>query len=550
MPGFQYESTVNPWLKTIGEQLGEPGRIEANRAIQVGQAQARAAEASGQAYSGAVQQLGQLPGQVIQQQRAGQLQALEAQKTKAQITDMAAQQQQRVAAADKAQKLDQMNQGIDTIMQKSMKDDPETGVSTFDRPTFEQGLVQAGMGHLYPQMAETLDKLDASASKRNAEGRSMLANSLVGVAQAGYTPEAVMSAGAYLKKNNLITQDHLAPVLDAVASDSSPQAIKKVIDGLGQNLPEYRQLMEGEAKKKTDSLKAQAEIDKLTTDTNKTQAEIDGTLPQTPAQVETARHNVEMERIQKLQVGRESAANAETMRHNKATEAQNEAAPTLSPDALKLTAHQFAMTGQLPPMGMGKQGASVRTSIINEAANQYKDLDLPSQVAAYKANQKSLTNVTETLDTLESFSKAAGKNLDQFVTLASKLPDTGVPWANMPIRLLNDKLVGAEWAPAVNAARAVATREVARITGDPKLKGVLSDAARHEVDSLVPGDITFAQLKRVIPVLKADMDNVHTSLNEQKTAIQGRIKLGSSTPPAGPKPTGRFNPATGKIEPF
>ncbi len=269
---FQYEEYRNPFTQSIGQLLEQKGSIEAQRALQVGQAQARAAEASGQAWGGAVQTLGQLPQQVMQQQRQAQMQALDVQKTQAQIGDMQAQQKEREAAAQKQQRLDQMNQGIDTLMKNSFKDDPQTGVSTFDRPTFEQGLVQSGMGHLYPQMAETLDKLDASAAKRNAESRVMLANTLDGIAKAGYTPEAVMSGAAYLKKNNLITQDHLAPVLDAVAADSSPQAIQKVVDGLGQSIPEYRQLQDAEAKRKADLAKTVAETSKL-------KAEVDGTLP-------------------------------------------------------------------------------------------------------------------------------------------------------------------------------------------------------------------------------------------------------------------------------
>lgn len=254
-----------------------------------------------------------------------------------------------------------------------------------------------------------------------------------------------------------------------------------------------------------------------------------------PSAQETARHNSAMEAIAKLTAGRAEAAQRETERHNRAVEAETakkDAAAAsdvtqLTPEGLDAAAMMFAKTGQLPALGMGDK--TTRKAIINRAAVMVPGLDVASAKADYDANRKSLDNIAGTLDTLESFSKAAGKNLDQFVELAKNLPDSGVPWANTPLRLLNDKLVGAEWAPAVNAARAVATREVARITGDPKLKGVLSDAARHEVDQLVPGDITFAQLKRVIPVIRRDMENVHGSLTEQKTAIQGRIKLGQSS---------------------
>ncbi len=211
--------------------------------------------------------------------------------------------------------------------------------------------------------------------------------------------------------------------------------------------------------------------------------------------------------------------------------AEPDVAPVLTPDALKLTAHQFAMTGQLPPMGMGKAGATVRTAIINQAAEEYKGLDLPSQVAAYKANQSSLTKLQGTADKVAAFESTAGKNLDQFLTLAGKVPDTGIPWLNSPIRTLNANVVGSTNQAAFNAARDVALREIARVTSDPNLSGVLSDSARKEVQALSPESATFAQIKHVATVLKQDMANVKSSLNEQIGSIQQRI----ATPP-GEKP--------------
>jgi hypothetical protein len=206
----------------------------------------------------------------------------------------------------------------------------------------------------------------------------------------------------------------------------------------------------------------------------------------------------------------------------------------LTPEGLDAAAMMFAKTGQLPPLGNGDR--ETRKKIINRAAVMVPGLDVASAKADFDSNRKSLDNITGTLDTLESFSKASSRNLDQFVGLASKLPDSGVPWANTPLRYVTDKMAGGEYMPAINAARAVATREIARITSDPKLRGVLSDSARQEVDSLVPADITFNQLKKVVPVLLKDMANVHDSLSEQKTAIQGRIKLGQ-TPAPGPVDT-------------
>lgn len=237
---------------------------------------------------------------------------------------------------------------------------------------------------------------------------------------------------------------------------------------------------------------------------------------------------VPMSEKDRAELGIQRGHLAAQVAHWNTQDAANEAAPSLTPDAIKLTARQFAMTGQLPPMGMGKSGAKVRTDIINAAADEYKNLDLPSQIAAYKSNQHSLTNVTGTLDTLTAFENTAGKNLKQFVDLAAKIPDTGVPWLNMPVRVISDKMLGSADMKAAKAAGDVALREIARVTNDPKLSGVLSDDARKAVNGLASSaDATLPQILAVAKVLQNDMANVHGSLSDQKKAIEQRI----ATPP-------------------
>jgi len=210
---------------------------------------------------------------------------------------------------------------------------------------------------------------------------------------------------------------------------------------------------------------------------------------------------------------------------------------SLTPKSLDKVAEMFATTGQLPPLGMGQAAANDRRQIINRASELFPNVTLASNAAIYKANKDSLNKVTSTLDTLSAFESTANKNLDQFLSLASKIPDTGVPWLNIPVRMLDEKMVGSANMAAVNAARDVANREIARVTNDPKLSGQLTDAARAQVSSFNAKDFTFGQAKAVAQVLKTDMANVHSSLADQKKAIESRIPEGvqPSTPtPAAP----------------
>jgi hypothetical protein len=228
----------------------------------------------------------------------------------------------------------------------------------------------------------------------------------------------------------------------------------------------------------------------------------------------------------KQRIGLEAAQQSETRRHNKQTEG------AITPDALKMAADQFAATGQMPQMG---RSTSIRTQIMNQAALDHPKVDLASNAAAYKANASSLKNVTGTLDTLTAFESTGLKNLKQFTDLAEKIPDTGVPWLNTPVRMLNRNMVGDANMAAVEAARNVALREIARVTNDPKLSGTLTDSSRHEVSGLIPQNATFSQIKAVAKVLQQDMANVHQSLEEQRDAIKGRISTSDANGTSQPK---------------
>jgi hypothetical protein len=206
---------------------------------------------------------------------------------------------------------------------------------------------------------------------------------------------------------------------------------------------------------------------------------------------------------------------------------------SLSQAALDQAAQKYLDSGILPSgMGMGAQ----RTAIQNRAAEIDPKATLARNTAVFKADSANLTKLQTTEGALSAFENAAGKNIKTFVDLTAKLPDTGVPWLNTPIRLLNDKLVGAEWMPAVNAARKIALREVARVTNDPGLRGQLTDTARKEVEDMASGNATIAQMKRVFPVLLGDMANVHSGLNEQIATVKAGIGSNPNAPAAAPVP--------------
>jgi hypothetical protein len=316
MPPFQYEEPRSTYAGTIARLLAQRGDPAAQAALRIAEAEARAAEQRGNIIGGTIQTLSQIPAQWQQQQQQQKTQALQTERTRAEIADLKAQADQRAVAARKAQAVEDQNAYVDRLMKEAFEDDPATGVSSFNRQRFEKGLVDGGQGHLYPDLSETLDKLDASTAKRAKEGRTALADTLIGIERAGYTQLSVLTGAAYLKKNRYITDEHLQPILEAMADDPSPEHIKGFVTRLGEALPEYRAAREAEDKRQADLAKTQAETARITAETR-------GTIPATPAQAEIARHNQELERIAGLTAGRAEATQRETERHNRATEAKD-----------------------------------------------------------------------------------------------------------------------------------------------------------------------------------------------------------------------------------
>jgi len=141
------------------------------------------------------------------------------------------------------------------------------------------------------------------------------------------------------------------------------------------------------------------------------------------------------------------------------------------------------------------------------------------------------------------------QNIDLFLDTAGKVVDTGSPLANTFIRAASGKLLGSPNQAQYDAARQVAVNEIAKITSNPNLSGTLSDSARHEVDAFNPANATLKQTVAVMRLLKTDMANRTKALDEQIATIKGRMG-GKTSSDGPPKPTHRFNPATGKVEPI
>lgn len=482
---FQYSQYRSPFTDSIAARIANQGAIEAQRAQSVGNA-----------WAGAVQNIGQTAAQI-----PGQIQQAKAQQQEAQIRDLqlrgAQRQQTDIDALDQAYKSGGMSR---------------------------DAVLNALPGHLRPSVAKQFQEADKSALEvRELKDKAASAErDYFGSLAAGVQPflnaedhglGAAMVALQHARENGYPTADKLWDQIK-----SNPQALPQMIEQLIASSPKQLELRN--AGKTADARVKQADTgaERLSLETPKIQAETQtaqqnatGTQPITPFQQAELGNRAAALKIEAGKFGLEQQKLAQTQGDR----------TDLTPQGLDAAALNYAKTGQLPPLGMGDKGT--RKAIINRAAEMMPDLDVARNRADFTANQDSLKGLQKQRDAIGAFENTAKKNIDVFLNAAGKVVDTGSPMANNIARVVTGKMLGSPDQAAYDAARQVAINEIAKITSNPTLSGTLSDSARHEVEAFNPQSATLAQTVKVMRLLKQDMENRTTALDDAIGGIKGRI---------------------------
>ncbi len=199
----------------------------------------------------------------------------------------------------------------------------------------------------------------------------------------------------------------------------------------------------------------------------------------------------------------------------------------LTPEAVAKMSEMFATTGQLPALGSGNNAAKLRQQIINQAAKDFPSVQFASSKADFQANESSLRKLQTQSDAVNAFEATAGKNLDLFLSAANKVVDTGSPFLNKPFRSLSSTALGSENMAALNATRQTAVNEIGKVLNSATGAAAITDAARHEVDTLLDPNATVKQWVAAAKFIKQDMKNRHDSYADQMGAIRKRISGGN-----------------------
>lgn len=218
----------------------------------------------------------------------------------------------------------------------------------------------------------------------------------------------------------------------------------------------------------------------------------------------------------------------------------------LTPAGLDAAALAYAKTGQLPPMGMGKAGAAVRTRIINRAAEKYggtDPLDVAANKATYAANQGSLTQLTKIANATDAFAKTASDNLDLAVQQSGNVPRTGSRLVNRYLQWAQGELTPAEGLSQFETYIYTAAREYAKVTSGGAMSAQgLTDSAAREATKLLNAAMSPKAFSAAVKAMKDDMANVQSNYKKQIGQLQGQMRgvngQAAPAPTAPPDDTG------------
>lgn len=447
----------------------------------------------------------------------GQVQQLRAQQTSQQNADL--ETQIRTRQLDEAKKQDAETQQMRDAYKAAFSPNA-AGVLTLDRNKLTQGLATAGLGDKLPGILSSLDKADevtASAMKGRLEAAGHLAN---GVKEAGYAPGAFMAAVHYMQANGLISEGEAAP---ALAAATDPAQVKSITDqfiarAATPTAPAAYTLSPGQERRGPD---------------NQVIASVP-VKPPAPSAAELAVRaaNGDPEAVRALKLLRPPSAAATT-------------AATGVSDVKE--AVQGMIAGTNPPLLPGRASKEYTAMLAEAHRHGY---DLAGAATDWVATQKHIATMNGAQQLrLNQAINALPDMLDKVDALASQWKGGRFPVLNKANLAL---AINGTYGPAVASVATQLDAQIADVTADlgnvymggnsptDHALGLAAKSLKAEWDQKVLHDM--------VKLAKGNVTIRRNSINN--TGVQGASPDNpyGQQAPAAPKPTGRFNPATGKVE--
>lgn len=235
-----------------------------------------------------------------------------------------------------------------------------------------------------------------------------------------------------------------------------------------------------------------------------------------------------------------AATNAVAMRGQNMTDARlgsADASLALGDDAILSAAHRYNVDGTLPPMGMGKNGATGRTTILNKAAELAKGAGVApeDQRAAQitnKANSSAMAQIQKQKTMVGAFERNFIKNADIALEMSQKVDRSGVPIANKWINAGKRAVAGDPDLAAFDASVKAVANEYAKIVSGSMGNTATAMGEIKKIEGLLNTAQTPQQVASVIGLMKRETKNRMDGFDEEIDVLKRSMRN------VGPTPTG------------
>lgn len=208
----------------------------------------------------------------------------------------------------------------------------------------------------------------------------------------------------------------------------------------------------------------------------------------------------------------------------------------MDPEAVDYMAEQYATYGPsaLTSLGNNKAASALKMQIIQTAREKYPNLDAGGAGADYKANQSSLSKVTQSRDASQGFERATNAAAD-LVNKASKAELWPTDFA--PLNQLAQEYKRQSGDPAVGAydtAVNTLAEEYAKVMTGANGNAAATEGARATAHERLNSAHTRKQADAIIKQMKVEMEARIKELSGNVEDVRQRTR-GQNAPAAGKK---------------
>jgi hypothetical protein len=243
------------------------------------------------------------------------------------------------------------------------------------------------------------------------------------------------------------------------------------------------------------------------------------------------------------------AVNQQRERRLASQDATLEGASILGHDALVNAATRYNIDGTLPPLGMGKAGATTRGAILDMAAQLAKGTDPSDQrlrQISNKANSSALIDLSKREAQVGSFERNFTKNADQVLKFSSKLDQNGSPIVQKWINAGKKRIAGDPDIAAFDVAIKAVVNEYTKIVSGSMGNTAIAQSEIRRVEDLLNNAQTMDQVNAVVEQMRTETENRMAGFKEEKDRLRGDISGKTETSSALPNASTNAPPANKK----